>query len=375
LLDLIIFAVRDHLPALAGPGSTTGGVGFPHGVTTLDVVMGLCSAFLYVVIAAGYARTSPSGEPPVPWLGAAFLVAAFAPLHYVLVPVIFSDVVSSGDVVRVIASAILFFGLAMEVRRRWAFERDRATLLSGAHEASQTRVGELQHIDDERTELWRLLTHDLMHSVAVLRTYALTLTRRWPDLDEGLRLEVVAWIERESSRLRDMAERTIAVMQIETGQQLSESRRRAVDLVREVADATDELGGRLKVQVEAGAENAFVNCDAPRVLQVLRNLLNNADKYSRDGTPIELQVELADGEVVFTVRDQGPGITAEDQTKLFRRFSRLDTATTAQVPGSGLGLYLCRKTVEAHGGRIWVKSAAGEGSAFSFALPRTEDDG
>ena len=108
--------------------------------------------------------------------------------------------------------------------------------------------------------------------------------------------------------------------------------------------------------------------DRSRMLQVLRNLLVNAMKYSPPRSVIGLWAAAGSAEVVFGVDDEGPGIHPADQDKLFQRFSRLPMGD-ASVPGSGLGLYISRKIVESHGGRIWVASEVGSGSSFRFSIP------
>jgi signal transduction histidine kinase len=84
---------------------------------------------------------------------------------------------------------------------------------------------------------------------------------------------------------------------------------------------------------------------------------------------VDLLVRWRNGEVVFSVKDRGPGISGEDVPRLFKRFSRLRPRDGKDASGSGLGLYISRRIVEAHHGRIWVDTAPGEGSAFEFALP------
>ena len=95
----------------------------------------------------------------------------------------------------------------------------------------------------------------------------------------------------------------------------------------------------------------------------------NAEKYAEAPSPIDLTVEPSGDNLVFTVRDQGPGISLENQARLFKQFSRLADAQTRGIPGSGLGLYISKRIVEAHGGQIWVDSEPGSGAAFSYSLP------
>ena len=103
----------------------------------------------------------------------------------------------------------------------------------------------------------------------------------------------------------------------------------------------------------------------------MNNFLSNAIKYSPHGETVTLSSERQGAEVVVTVRDRGPGIPLEAQSRLFQRFYRVDSSPTRQVGGTGLGLAIAKAIVEQHGGRIWVQSQAGEGSLFGFAVPLT----
>jgi signal transduction histidine kinase len=98
----------------------------------------------------------------------------------------------------------------------------------------------------------------------------------------------------------------------------------------------------------------------------LTNLLDNAAKFTPTTGGIALEIEKSDKELLFTVSDTGPGISPESQKHIFRRFQRLESAKGTK--GTGLGLSFCKLAVEAHGGRIWVDSAPGEGSQFTFSL-------
>jgi signal transduction histidine kinase len=109
-----------------------------------------------------------------------------------------------------------------------------------------------------------------------------------------------------------------------------------------------------------------VSCDRHRLMQVLANLLGNAVKVMPGGGAIRLSVRAASGQVLFTVADTGPGIAAEDAAQIFERYWR---GQNPGYEGTGLGLAIARGVVEAHGGRIWVESAPGEGAAFTFSLP------
>ena len=125
-----------------------------------------------------------------------------------------------------------------------------------------------------------------------------------------------------------------------------------------------------RIQEEIPADLPPVCADYARLERILINLLSNALKYSDPGTPVRLRAWQQDGQVVVAVSDQGRGIAPEEIPHLFERFYR--TAGARKAEGIGLGLYITRILVEAHGGRIWVESEVGKGSTFSFSLPITE---
>jgi signal transduction histidine kinase len=125
------------------------------------------------------------------------------------------------------------------------------------------------------------------------------------------------------------------------------------------------------LEVEADARLPLVDADPLRVEQVLTNLVENAIKYSPDGgrVAIRLTHDGAEGALVVRVEDQGVGITPEQAERLFERFYRVDGALARKTKGVGLGLFISKSLVAAHGGRIWVESTPGAGSRFSFTLP------
>jgi signal transduction histidine kinase len=112
-----------------------------------------------------------------------------------------------------------------------------------------------------------------------------------------------------------------------------------------------------------------INADPIRIERILDNLLDNAVKYSPKGGDIRITVRLEVENIVLGVHDRGIGISPTDQGKLFQPFQRLEAGLDSSLQGVGLGLVVCRRLVEAHGGRIWVESRPGEGSSFYFTLP------
>ena len=137
----------------------------------------------------------------------------------------------------------------------------------------------------------------------------------------------------------------------------------ALTLVRERATRRG-----ITLQKTLDARVGQVQADERKVRQVVLNLLSNAIKFTPEGGRIEIHAVPVDGSVEVSVRDTGVGIAPEDQEAVFEEFRQVG-ASAAKQEGTGLGLALCRKFVELHGGTIWVTSAVGAGSTFTFRLP------
>ena len=131
-----------------------------------------------------------------------------------------------------------------------------------------------------------------------------------------------------------------------------------------------ERAGRRSIALRTNIDNRLgqIQADERKVRQVVLNLLSNAIKFTPEGGRIEVGAVSRDGFVEISVSDTGVGIAPEDQEAVFEEFRQVGTAAK-KVEGTGLGLTLCRKFVELHGGKIWVKSQLGQGSTFTFTIP------
>jgi len=168
---------------------------------------------------------------------------------------------------------------------------------------------------------------------------------------------------RMSLMIQDLADSA----RLEAGQMRLETR--PVDLDRMVSDLLTQLTGAMdvgRIKVNIPTRLPYVNADPNRLERILINLITNALKYSRPGTDVSILAKPVDGEVVTSVTDQGQGIAPEDLPHIFERFYR--AKGTRRGDGLGLGLYITKGLVEAHGGRIWVESELGKGSTFHFSL-------
>lgn len=183
-------------------------------------------------------------------------------------------------------------------------------------------------------------------------------------------LERVRVIERVARQMARLIEDLLDVAAIETGAQTIE--RSEIDplkLIHDAAEMFDPItvskGVRLTTSVPDDLSVTMIEVDQDRILQVISNLLGNAIRFTRRGGEIGLGLEVNDGELVYSVTDEGPGIAAEEIPYIFDQFWR-DGETGRG--GAGLGLAISKWIVEAHGGRIWVESEVGKGATFRFSL-------
>jgi signal transduction histidine kinase len=144
----------------------------------------------------------------------------------------------------------------------------------------------------------------------------------------------------------------------------------AMVLLRRAADVAYPQANQAHITLRIEAPPMQVLADEERILQVLNELVANALKFSQSDTTIRLSAHpSAEGQVTFSVDDQGRGISPEKLERIFDRFQQGDASDSRALGGTGLGLALCRSIVEQHGGRIWAESTPGMGSKFQFTLP------
>jgi signal transduction histidine kinase len=143
------------------------------------------------------------------------------------------------------------------------------------------------------------------------------------------------------------------------------------DLVAASLENVKPLMEDRPVQIDVPSSLPAVNVDFELIALTIRQLLTNALKYSNPDSPIAVGASVDDGRVTIRVRDQGAGIPDRERTRIFEKFYRVPDRAD-RVPGTGMGLYIAREIVRAHGGEIGVKSVVGEGSEFFFTLPAVE---
>ena len=193
-------------------------------------------------------------------------------------------------------------------------------------------------------------------------------------LKRAEKLEYLESIDKTTDRLTELVEHLLDVSRLEAGLLRLDKQPASISkLIEEtVAEARIGAPGReITFDVEEGLPHA--NIDTRRTRQVLDNLIDNAIKYSEDGTEVVIEARHAGSELQISVADQGMGIPPEDQEKVFERMYRVEQRLSPELKGAGLGLAICKGLVEAHGGRIWAENRPEGGAKFVFTLPLTKE--
>jgi PAS domain S-box-containing protein len=220
-----------------------------------------------------------------------------------------------------------------------------------------------------------VVSHELKTPVAIIKGYAETLQRPKARRNPQLVGELLGEIVEEADRLSSLVDDLLDASRLEAGG-LSFQDVEAVDL-EEIAERVVERytlqTKRHSLHLDFPDDLPTIDGDPKRLEQVLDNLVSNALKYSPKGGEVTIRGWEDDAEVHLSVTDEGVGIPLDEQERIFERFYRVEAPDSRGVSGTGLGLYLARAIVRAHGGRIWVESTPGQGATFHVALPQRTD--
>ena len=241
---------------------------------------------------------------------------------------------------------------------------NNARLYTSEREAS-TKLAEL---DDRRREFLAVVTHDLKSPLTSILGYVRLLIDAE---DQGVMDQVRQFagiIERQGQRMLDMIEQLVFATGVNEGAPVLS--REPIDLRSIVDRQVDAFGGVLegrRLEVDLPEELPIVYGDPSAIEHILANLLDNAVKYSPDGTTIDLKIDTEDGELHISVADRGQGIPEDVLPKIFERYNRADGH--AEGGNVGLGLFIVRSLTQGHGGRVWAENREGGGARITFTLP------
>ncbi len=261
-------------------------------------------------------------------------------------------------------------GQDIEVAMVYSVTRSRATGRAHSAVINVRDIRRLREVENLRSAFLSMLGHELQTPLSIIKGYTSTLARsdaKWnkKTLREGLQV-----IEEECDRLSKLVNRLLLASRIESRTvTLKKEPIQLSAMASKVVRRLESVTSIHRFQVDFADDFPEVYADPDRVEEVLTNLVDNAIKYSPKGGRIAVTGRAKGDSVEVTITDEGIGIPQRELGRVFERFHRGENGQVQKVRGMGLGLYICRSIVEAHGGKIEVSSEAGKGSKFTFTLP------
>ncbi len=264
----------------------------------------------------------------------------------------------------VLLSYFLVKSVRVEVKRREEMQR-LALKLKEANEA-------LEMLNQAKTEFISISSHQLRTPLSIVKGYlSMVLDGDYGSVKKSL-AKVLGKVYRSNERLINLVNELLNISRIESGR--LEFRFEPVELGKIARDIVEGFkikaeAKRIELRFDSPKNLPKVNADAQKIKEVISNLLDNAIKYTERGW-VAVKLDKKDKEMVLSVSDSGLGIELSERDKLFEKFTRGQSSQSASSHGLGIGLYICKKFVEGHGGKIWAESEGpGKGSKFSFSLP------
>ena len=232
-------------------------------------------------------------------------------------------------------------------------------------------VEDLEIASQHKSQFVANMSHELRTPLAAILGYAELMQEGFYGDQSAKSLDALARIRSNGKHLLGLINTVLDIAKIESGQfTLNMTEYDIQSIVETVRSATESLAQnkKLTLKTEVAKPLPIGLGDEQRLTQVLLNLVGNAIKFTDTGE-VRVTAKAADGRFSVSVVDTGPGIPADQLTRIFEQFHQVDNSTTKAKGGTGLGLAIAKQIVEMHGGRIWVESTLGQGSIFQMELP------
>jgi signal transduction histidine kinase len=273
-----------------------------------------------------------------------------------------------GFVVIAVLVLVRLSGLVRLVEQARLDERQARNDAERARERIEEQNAQLLELDRLKDELLSNVSHELRTPLTSITGYVELLLEETEDPQERRHLEIV---QRNTARLLALVSDLLFAALLQSGQlELHLAPVDLRELVDHAADSARPHADAAGVGLRVRADNVPpVEGERDRLAQLLDNLVSNAIKFTPSGGEVEISLNETDGEVVIEVADTGIGLSEDERAQVFGRFYRADSAGRDQIPGTGLGLYIAKAIVDAHGGRIDVKSPPRGGTTFTVELP------
>jgi PAS domain S-box-containing protein len=229
-------------------------------------------------------------------------------------------------------------------------------------------VTDRKHAEEIKDEFIGLVSHELKTPLTVVTgAISVAMTEALPADERNALLKDAAW---GAETMADIVDNLLELSRWQANRlALRAEPLNLAQVVSHMIEASSKKSDKHGLVADVPSDLPTVNADRTRIERILDNLIDNAIKYSPYGGEVRVSAHLQQGDVVLSVSDHGIGISPADKAKLFQAFQRLDVSSWTGIQGVGLGLVVCKRLVEAHGGRIWVESEPSKGSTFFFTLP------
>jgi signal transduction histidine kinase len=355
-----IVALTDRLlatwyPRPSGPGAIVA-VRVPIEAGTIGWAIGIAAAAV-LAFAAGRELFRRS-DPPHPWIGVAFAASVALPLSAIGSPTQGLAYVQWADVLQVIVPGIAFAALVATHRTE-----------SGRMRRATDRAEEIL---SGRAEIASVIAHDVRSPVSSIKSIAASTVANYVRLDDAQRLEFVGMIDREAQHVLDVVHQMSVALKIDAGTlDLFRRPTSLATVVRESIERAETDGHEIDVDAAPGIA---ADVDLKWLAEAIRQGINNAAAFSPEGRPIRISIgTIADDSAVIAIADDGPGIPEERREDVFQRFARWRPPGYEDIPGSGLGLFICRGIVREHGGDATLEEGAERGTILRILLPWSSD--
>ncbi len=256
---------------------------------------------------------------------------------------------------------------------------DQATItLYNLHllEAEEETRHEAERANEIKTEFLAMISHELRTPLTSIYGFTSTLLAEDVKWEPGEQRDFILTIQRESDRLQELIDHLLDLSRLEAGMlPIQPDTRSLQEVISDALPQLQTLTARHDLLIDISNDLPFVYVDATRVAQVLVNLVRNSATHAPQQTEISVSARLSGKFVQVNVTDHGPGIPLSEQKRVFEAFRRGKAVESASNNGAGLGLAICKRLLEAHGGRIWIKRKSPPGTTVCFTLPVSESTG
>jgi PAS domain S-box-containing protein len=232
-------------------------------------------------------------------------------------------------------------------------------------------ITQQKEIEQMQRDFVSIVSHELRAPLTAIKGFAKTLVVKDDELSPATRREFLSTVNEQAERLARLVDDLLQVSRIDAKRVRVEWTEVDIDaVIHDLMNQFHSKWGSRRVIVDTAEGVPYLRADRSKLEEILINLVDNAIKYSPPGTPVRVAARIVGDDVEISIQDRGFGIAPEDAAQLFQKFQRITTPATRDIGGTGLGLYIVKGLVEAHGGRVWVESVPGAGSTCVFTMPR-----